>query len=112
MVGLLPGMSEAFRQLRAYVGRILKWAKPSPFGLERHAAAVAASINFHGSFPWNSANRDECNAAQCRLARLIASDRAPTKTRLKAQVASRLNQLRDTNIRPKERETRNAKNPQ
>ena len=39
--------------------------------------------------------------AHCRLARLNASDRAPTKTRLKAQVASRLNQLRDTNLRPR-----------
>jgi hypothetical protein len=42
-----------------------------------------------------------CNAAQCQLAKLITSDRAPAKTRLKAQVASRLNQLRDTNLRPK-----------
>jgi hypothetical protein len=40
----------------------------------------------------------ERDAAHCRLARLIANDRAPTKTRLKAQVASRLNQLRDTNL--------------
>ena len=29
------------------------------------------------------------NAVQCSLARLIASDRMPTKTRLKAQVASK-----------------------
>jgi hypothetical protein len=41
------------------------------------------------------------NAAHCWLARVIASDRAPTKMRLKAQVASRLNQLRDTNLRPR-----------
>ena len=45
--------------------------------------------------------RTIADASQCRFARLIASDRAPTKTRLKAQVASRLNQLRDTNLRPK-----------
>src|SRR5262249_6436127 len=43
----------------------------------------------------------EGNAAQGRLARVIARNRAPTKTRLKAQVASRLNQLRDTNLRPR-----------
>jgi hypothetical protein len=41
------------------------------------------------------------NVAPCPLARLITSDRAPTKTRLKAQVASRLNQLCDTNLRPR-----------
>jgi signal peptidase I len=41
------------------------------------------------------------NAPQYRAARLIVSDSAPTKTRLKAQVASRLNQLRDTNLRPR-----------
>jgi hypothetical protein len=41
------------------------------------------------------------NAAHCRLAKVNARDRAPTKTRLKAQVASRLNQLRDTNLRPR-----------
>jgi hypothetical protein len=35
------------------------------------------------------------------LARVITSDRAPTKMRLKAQVVSRLNQLRDTNLRPR-----------
>ena len=68
-------------------------------------AAVAASINFHGiifpEIPQIGANRDECSVAQCRPARLIASDRAPTKTRLKAQLASRLNQLRDKNLRPK-----------
>ena len=44
---------------------------------------------------------DDRNAAQCRFAMPIASDRAPTKTRVKAQVASRLNQLRDTNLRPR-----------
>jgi hypothetical protein len=48
----------------------------------------------------SEANR---NAAHCWLARVIASDRAPTKMRLKAQVASRLNQLRDTNLRPRYR---------
>jgi hypothetical protein len=41
------------------------------------------------------------DVAQCRLARLIASERAPTRMRLTAQVASRLNQLRDTNLRPR-----------
>ena len=41
------------------------------------------------------------DAAQRRLARLIESERAPTDMRLKAQVASRLNQLRDTNLRPR-----------
>ena len=40
-------------------------------------------------------------ATQCRLPMLIARDIAPTRTRLKAQVASRLNQLRDTNLRPR-----------
>jgi hypothetical protein len=44
---------------------------------------------------------DDRNAAQCRFAMLIASDRAPTKTRVKAHVASRLNQFRDTNLRPR-----------
>ena len=47
--------------------------------------------------------RDKNRPAQCRLARLIASERAPTNMRLKAQVASRLNQLRDTNLRPRYR---------
>jgi hypothetical protein len=40
-------------------------------------------------------------AAQCWFARMIASERAPTRMRLTAQVASRLNQLRDTNLRPR-----------
>jgi hypothetical protein len=40
-------------------------------------------------------------SAQCSLARMIASERAPTSMRLSAQVASRLNQLRDTNLRPR-----------
>src|SRR5262249_18942726 len=53
----------------------------------------------------------EGNAAHGRLARLIARDRAPTKMRLKAQVASRLNQLRDTNLRPTKRQTSTARNP-
>src|SRR5260370_6532795 len=47
--------------------------------------------------------KDKKRPAQCRLARLIASERAPTNMRLKAQVASRLNQLRDTNLRPRYR---------
>ena len=34
-------------------------------------------------------------------AKLIESERAPTNIKLKAQVASRLNQLRDTNLRPR-----------
>ena len=51
--------------------------------------------------PSHDCESDDRNAAQCRLARLIASDRAPTKTRLNAQVASRLNQLCDTNLRPR-----------
>ena len=34
-------------------------------------------------------------------ARLIASARVPTKIRLTAQVASKLNQFRDTNLRPR-----------
>ena len=41
------------------------------------------------------------DGVQCWLARLITSDKAPTKMRLKAQVVSRLNQLRDTNLRPR-----------
>src|SRR5215203_6054068 len=41
------------------------------------------------------------DAPQCRLARLIASERVPTTMRPKTHVASRLNQLRDTNLRPK-----------
>ena len=40
-------------------------------------------------------------AAQVQLAKVITSDRAPTKTKLEAQVASKLNQLRDTNFRPR-----------
>src|SRR5215207_56406 len=43
-------------------------------------------------------NPNDRDAAQCRLARLIASERAPTTMRLKAHIASRLNQLRDTNL--------------
>jgi hypothetical protein len=38
---------------------------------------------------------------QCRLAKLHVSERAPTIMRLTAQVASRLNQLRDTKVRPR-----------
>jgi hypothetical protein len=38
---------------------------------------------------------------QCSFARMITSERVPTKMRLRAQVASRLNQLRDTNLRPR-----------
>jgi hypothetical protein len=41
------------------------------------------------------------NQAQSSFARMIASERAPTSMRLTAQVASRLNQLRDTNLRPR-----------
>ena len=51
--------------------------------------------------PRNRPRPNDDNVAQCRLARLIASDRTPTKKRLRAQVASRLNQLRDRNLRPK-----------
>jgi hypothetical protein len=40
-------------------------------------------------------------AAQCSFARMIASERAPTRMRLTAQVTSRLNQLRDTNLSPR-----------
>jgi hypothetical protein len=35
------------------------------------------------------------------LARMIESERAPTNMRLNAHVASRLSQLRDTNLRPR-----------
>lgn len=48
-----------------------------------------------------SIREGERSAGQGPLDKLNASDRAPTKTRLNAQVASRLNQLRDTNLRPK-----------
>jgi hypothetical protein len=41
------------------------------------------------------------HAPQWRLVRLIASARAPTRIKLTAQIASRLNQLRDTNLRPR-----------
>ena len=41
------------------------------------------------------------DATQYRPAKLIESERAPTNIKLKAQVASRLNQLRDTNLRPR-----------
>ena len=41
------------------------------------------------------------DAGQWRLGKLTASDSAPTRMRLKAQVALRLNQLCDTNLRPK-----------
>jgi hypothetical protein len=40
-------------------------------------------------------------AVQCGSARHKASERAPTKRRLTAQVASKLNQLRDTNFSPR-----------
>ena len=49
------------------------------------------------------ADQGQKKPAQCRLARLIVSERAPTNIRLNAQVASRLNQLRDTNLRPRYR---------
>ena len=41
------------------------------------------------------------DAAQLQLAKLIASETAPTMMRLAAQLASRLNQLRETNLRPR-----------
>ena len=41
------------------------------------------------------------HAPQCRLVRMIPSDRAPTRMRLMAQIRSRLNQLRDTSLRPR-----------
>jgi hypothetical protein len=47
------------------------------------------------------ANPNDCRATQRGPTRLIASDSVPTKTRLKAQLASRLNQLHDTNLRPR-----------
>jgi len=53
--------------------------------------------------PETTAIKDKKRLAQCRLARLIASERAPTNTRLEAQVASKLNQLCDTNLRPRYR---------
>jgi hypothetical protein len=80
--------------------------------MPRFAAAVGMPFCF-GSFPASVRSerphsdkpspdgQSERNAAQCPLARLTASDRAPIKTRLKAQVASRLNQLRDRNLRPR-----------
>ena len=40
-------------------------------------------------------------AFQCKSATQNASERAPTKTRLMAQTAFRLNQLRDTNFSPR-----------
>ena len=40
-------------------------------------------------------------AHQCGPTRQNASETAPTRTRLTAQVASRLNQLRATNFRPR-----------
>jgi hypothetical protein len=43
------------------------------------------------------------NEVQRGSARHNASERAPTKTRLPAQVASKLNQLRDTNFSPRKR---------
>ena len=50
-------------------------------------------------YPFDGPN--ERDAAQCWRARLITNDRAPTKIRLKAHVVSKLNQLRDTNLRPR-----------
>jgi hypothetical protein len=50
--------------------------------------------------PDNAVQRDR-DAAQRRLARLIAKEIVPTSMRLKAQIASRLNQLRARNLRPR-----------
>lgn len=50
---------------------------------------------------FDACGQDEQNVAQRPFARLKTSDRAPTRTRLAAQVASRLNQLRDTNLTPR-----------
>ena len=52
-----------------------------------------------GIYPVDGPN--ERDAAQCWRVRLITNDRAPTKIRLKAHVVSKLNQLRDTNLRPR-----------
>ena len=46
-------------------------------------------------------SQNDNSGDQCRLARPIANERAPTSMRLKAQVASRLNQLRATNLSPR-----------
>jgi hypothetical protein len=40
-------------------------------------------------------------ALQCKPTRQTANETAPTKTSVMAQVASRLNQLRDTNLSPR-----------
>src|SRR5215207_6214401 len=69
---------------------------------QRQARAVHEQSRADASYPACIATGlNDRDAPQCRLARLIASERAPTNMRLKAHVASRLNQLRDTNLRPK-----------
>ena len=40
-------------------------------------------------------------SSQCRYERLNPNESAPIRTRLRAHTVSRLNQLRDTNLRPR-----------
>src|SRR6266852_5673514 len=80
-------------------GHISTSPRPSPsgYGKEHHGG---------DSRPLSAlpvADQGQKKPAQFRLARLIASERAPTNMKLKAQAASRLNQLRDTNLRPRYR---------
>jgi hypothetical protein len=79
----------------------------SPVGADSLLDLPAASLTLvdFDDRAWKRLHRDSVRMTamrtQCRLARLIESDRAPTNIRLTAQVASRLNQLRETNLRPR-----------
>ena len=64
-------------------------------------ATVAGLLVLEGPLIDTSARADDGSAGQGPLDKLNASDRAPTRMRLRAQIASRLNQLRDKNLRPR-----------
>ena len=66
------------------------------------ALALTPRLSFDSDpLDTQSPQPENMSGLQCQPAMLIESERAPTNMRLKAHIASRLNQLRDTNLRPR-----------
>ena len=76
-----------FDLLRVYSGSLFMVAISGQWLVTKHYLRKLQTVSVRRMIP--------------QSARLIASARAPTKMRLTAQVASRLNQLLDTNLRPR-----------
>lgn len=91
------GAADVRSCIRAHVGR-----RQSPLGLtstSKLSADLRPVLATTILFP-----KQTCGIWRRRyVAMLKASDRAPTRMRLKAQAASRLNQLREMNLRPRYR---------